>query len=74
MALPKELRKIAKAAEDQGWRIEETKKGHRFVPPDKTQPAVQAHGTPSDVRAQRNLLSQLKRSGLMWPWPPKKGT
>ena len=30
-------------------------------------------GTPSDWRALKNLLAQLKRQGFIWPWPPQKG-
>lgn len=69
-----DLRKIEQAAREQGWRVERTKKGHiRFVPPDATKPMVVAAGTPSDHRSIRNLVAQLRRSGLIWPWPPAGG-
>jgi len=44
-----------------------------FVPPDPTKEIVIGSGTPSDWRARRNLLAQLKRQGFIWPWPPQKG-
>ena len=66
------VREIEKAAREQGWQIGTTKKGHlRWVPSDPTKPIVIAGGTPSDVRAIKNFLAQLKRSGLIWPWPPR---
>lgn len=69
-----ELRKIEQAAWEQGWRVERTKKGHiRFVPPEVTKPMVEAAGTPSELRSIRNLLAQLRRSSLIWPWPPTGG-
>lgn len=58
---------IRKAAERQGWRVEVTKKGWRLTPPDKTKPAVVMHNTPSDHRAEKNLIATLRRSGLVWP-------
>ncbi len=62
-----DMREIKREALLQGWRIEETKKGLRFVPPDPTKEAVQWHGTPSDVRAIKNFLALMRRSGFQWP-------
>lgn len=67
-----DYRSIKKEAIAQGWRVEVTKSGERLVPPSKELPAVQVHRTPSDQRAIRNFLAQMKRSGLAWP-PPSKG-
>lgn len=64
--------KILKAAKDQGWTIEKVKNGQRLVPPDRSKPKVVVHSTPSDVRAIRNKLRDLRHSGLQWP-PPEKG-
>jgi hypothetical protein len=69
---PKELNKYAKPARDQGWTIQETKAGYRFVPPNKEFQKVQAYKSPSDSRWERNFLSQMRRSGFDWP-PRKKG-
>lgn len=66
-------KEIDKAARAQGFRIERTKKGHRrYIPPDPSKPIVIGSGTASDYRAEKNLLSQLRRSGLIWPPPNKK--
>ena len=68
-----DLKTILKAAKEQGWREERTKKGHvRLIPSDRTKPACVFSGTPGDVRAIRNFLGALRRSGLVWP-PPGKG-
>lgn len=68
-----DLRDIIEAAEDQGFHVDRTSKGHwRFVPPDPDQPIVHHSGTPSDWRAVRNLVARLRRVGLEWP-PKGKG-
>lgn len=68
------LRDIERAAKEQGWEVGRTKKGHpRFVPPDPTRGIVIGSGTPSDWRALKNLLAELKRQGFIWPWPSQKG-
>lgn len=46
--------------------------GRTIYPPDRQKPLVTWHNTPSDVRAVRNFLAQMKRSGLIWPWSPRK--
>jgi len=64
----KGLEEVIRAAREQGWAVSQTGKLHiRLVPPDPTRPIVIAAGTPSDVRAVRNLISQARRSGLRWP-------
>lgn len=70
---PKELNKYWKAAKEQAWELEETKRGFFFVPPDKTKPKVAAHKTPSARNWERQFLSTMKRSGFIWPWPQKRG-
>ena len=68
----KDLRQIIKAAESQGWNVKMGTNGHwRFTPPDPTKPIVRAAGTPSDHRWKPNLIGQLRRSGFIWPWPPR---
>ena len=65
-----DMKSLEKAAKEQGWEIGHTKKGHpRWVPPDPSKPIVIGSGTPSDYRAIKNFLAQLKRSGFVWPWP-----
>lgn len=68
-----EWEKVLAAAKAQGWTRRDTKKGFFLVPPDPTKPLVQIHRTPSDHRALKNTLAQMRRSGLVWPWPPKGG-
>jgi hypothetical protein len=65
-------RKIKKALEEQGWRLERRSRGWMALPPDRTKPPVAIHETPSDWRAERNMLAQLKRSGFIWPWKGSK--
>lgn len=63
---------IRKALLAQGWRLDDRKGGHTMAyPPDKTKPAVVLPGTPSGSRWRENLIAQLRRSGFIWPWPPK---
>jgi predicted RNA binding protein YcfA (HicA-like mRNA interferase family) len=62
----KELKEIVKAAEEQGWRVKTTKRGHSmFLAPDGIN-KVTAGGTPSDHRAVANLLGDLRRYGFKW--------
>lgn len=63
---PKELHDIAKCARAQGWNIERTRNGHvRFVGPDGN--IVIGSGTPSDKRANKNMLAALRRCGMWIP-------
>ncbi len=68
-----DYRDIERAATQQGWRIEPKRRGVMFLPADRTKAAVMWHRTPSDRRALANFLAELKRSGFIWPWPPRKG-
>lgn len=61
----KELRKLFKALESRGAEIRETKKGWMVIPLDETKAIVTIHGTPSDRRAWNNMISELRRSGLL---------
>ncbi len=63
----REHKAITKAAIAQGWRREETKKGFRLVPPDKTKQAVQFHGSPSDINAVKAGIREMKKQGFIWP-------
>lgn len=67
-----EMKAIRKALAAQGWRIEPRKGGHDMAyPPDRSKPGVALPGTPSGPRWHKNLIAQLRRSGFVWPWPPK---
>ena len=64
--MDKDLRKIVKALEAQGFEVETTSKGHLLVTRDGQMIAVLA-GTASDWRSIRNGLAPLKRAGFRWP-------
>lgn len=70
--MPNDWEEIQGAALEQGWRVEKIKKGVRLVPPDPSKPMVVIHRTPSDHRALKNTIAQMRRSGFVWPWPPRK--
>lgn len=66
MPTPKQLRKIRQAVEAQGgrWEVRE-KTGHIAVwPADRTKKPVFMSGTPSDWRAVKNFVAQLRRAGF----------
>ena len=65
----KEIRKIAKALEAQGFEVHVTKKGHVSVSRDGKF-VVMFAGTPSDWRGMRNAIAAAKRAGFVWP--PKR--
>ncbi|WP_036828690.1 hypothetical protein [Phycicoccus jejuensis] len=67
--MDKEMRKIAKALEQQGFDVKVTKRGHISVSKDGRFVVVFA-GTPSDWRSMRNALAAMKRAGFVWP--PKR--
>lgn len=68
----KEFKKVRQHAEDHGWRVEDTSKGYKFLaPPEAVQPGfkgiVVTHETPSDHRAFKNFLGDLKIEGGLLP-------
>lgn len=61
----KEMREICKVIEKAGWRIDYHRKGHAIAyPANKDFSPITIPGTPSDWRAKRNLIAQLRRAGL----------
>lgn len=58
------INRLIKDLEDAGWRVQPTKAGWMFYPPDKSKSPVATHGTPSDSRAVKNLTADLRRSGF----------
>jgi hypothetical protein len=64
------LDEIAHAAAQQGWRLESTKDGLMLYPPDRARTGVLVHRNPTE-QALKKTLSQLRRRGFVWPWPPK---
>ena len=62
---PRNQKDVFRVAYKQGWSIDKTRKGHfKLCPPDPAYRCVIASGTPSNVRAIRGLISDLRRSGL----------
>jgi predicted RNA binding protein YcfA (HicA-like mRNA interferase family) len=61
--MDKDIRKIVKQLEAQGWRIEQGSRHLKAFPPDKSQGMVVIPGTPSDHRSIRNLIAELRRKG-----------
>jgi hypothetical protein len=59
----KEVQRIVKELERQGWRIIQGGKHQKAFPPDRDKPMVTIPNTPSDHRSLRNLIAQLRRSG-----------
>lgn len=69
----REVAEVVAAAKAQGWRVEQTPTGHwKGYPPNKAMPMVSFGGNHVGPRAQENEIAQLRRSGLVWPWPPEK--
>jgi hypothetical protein len=62
----KELRKLQKELEAQGFETRVSSKGHLLVSMNGKRVAVFA-GTPSDIRSLRNGLADVKRAGFRWP-------
>lgn len=62
----KEMRKIQKELEAQGFTTTVTRKGHLRVFKNG-QPVATFSGTPSDIRALRNSLADARRAGFRWP-------
>lgn len=60
------VKDIIRAAQEQGWRVEEYDRGWKFLPPDTRFSMVVWHKTPSDQRAYRNFLSEMRRRGFKW--------
>jgi len=65
--MDKDLKKLLKEAERQGftWRL--TRKGHVQVSDPQGAICAVAAGTASDHRSQRNFLSQMRRAGFTYP-------
>lgn len=65
MQIPKDWRPIIEACIDQGWSLESGGKHPRIV---KGATVIPIAGSPSDRRATRNMIGQLRRAGIEWPY------
>jgi len=63
-------KRVLEAAQEQGWRIRPTRDGAMLLAPNGSG-KVTVHGTPSDWRALRNAISEMRREGG-FRWPPKR--
>ena len=77
MANSKDINRLVKQAQGwKGWRVVEVKKGWMIYPPDKNQPPISVHKTPSDHRAWQNTLrptEKSRRPHLRAPMPIRRG-
>ncbi|TXK17420.1 YjbF family lipoprotein [Homoserinibacter sp. GY 40078] len=64
--MDKELKKIAKALEAQGFETRISKRGHMIVSHDGRIVATFS-GTASDWRSMRNSIADARRAGFKWP-------
>lgn len=65
-AYSSEFKDIIREAEEQGWVLDRTSKGHvKMIPPDRG-PPVFTSGTPGDYRAIKNFLGKLRRRGFIY--------
>ena len=71
MANGKDLRKLLKTCEEQGFSATKTARGHWIVRDTDGRAVTTMAGSPSDHRSWLNSLSHLKRAGLVWP-PPSR--
>ena len=62
----KELKKLARELEAQGFDVEPTRKGHLTVRKRGLR-VTTFSGTPGDGRSWKNSLAQCKRAGFIWP-------
>ncbi|CAL9676907.1 MULTISPECIES: hypothetical protein [Streptomyces] len=62
--MAKEERDLAKRAEEQGFEVRRTSKGHYMVTKDGER-ITTISGTSSDPRALKNAKAQLKRAGFI---------
>lgn len=63
--MDKELRRVLKALEAQGFEVRATSRGHYFVTKDG-QPVTTFAGTASDHRSMRNAIAKARRAGFNW--------
>lgn len=68
--MDKELSRLVKALETQGFTVVRTTKNHYKVFNAQGRIVGILAGTPSDVRSMRNAISRLRNAGF--EWPPKR--
>ena len=66
-----ELQEIIKAAEDQGWRVEQTRDGYMLYPPDRSKTGVLVHRQPTE-QAIKKTISHMRSRDFVWPPPTER--
>lgn len=70
----REVADIVEAACEQGWDLQRAGHHLKLVPPDpSTGVPVGLAGSPSNKFWRHQIIRQLRRSGVVWPWPPTGG-
>lgn len=59
-----DLSTVIAAVREQGWQVTVHNMQYKMVPPNPEQPMVFGPATQPSPRAMRNLVTQLRRSGL----------
>jgi len=59
----KEIRKLVKSLQEQGWRVDQLKSGHYRAYSPSGKGIVHIAGTPSDHRDLANTLARLRKLG-----------
>ncbi|MDQ3662934.1 MAG: hypothetical protein M3454_18180 [Actinomycetota bacterium] len=62
----KDIKKIMREAERQGWRIVQGTKHIKAYPPDPSHGMVTISSTAGDRNAIKNILRDLRRRGFEW--------
>lgn len=62
--MSKEVRDLIRRAEEQGFQVKRTRRGHYMIKKDG-KPVTTVSGTPSDRDSLKNCLAQLKRAGFI---------
>ena len=79
--MKKEMMQVLVELQRQNWRLKRTRKGYMAFPPPlsseeeagrrvlhpQREEPVTVHLTPSDWRAWRNMISELRKRGFVWP-------
>lgn len=71
MAGNKDFKPVIAALRDQGWDIEQTSQGHYRAKPTDPNAQLVHFSTSNEPRALKNTLQELRKSGFVWPPPPK---
>ena len=64
--MDKDIKKLIKAAQDAGYDVRVTKRGHITIGRDGRR-ITTLPGPPSDRRSLANALAPLRRDGFQWP-------